>query len=110
MANAPAYVILGRGRWAARMQTILAAENRRVASIMETRQATGETDTAYRLRLSEAMTASNGQIAWLCVLPGHHVPIMIQAALDAGLHLIVEKPWQASQQVTSALVARAKSL
>jgi hypothetical protein len=110
MADALAYVILGRGRWAGRMQTILAAENRRVASITETRQAGGETDTAYRSRLAEAMTASSAQIAWLCVLPGHHVPIMIEAALDAGLHLIVEKPWQASQRVTSALVARAKSL
>jgi hypothetical protein len=110
MADAPAYVILGRGRWAARMQSILAAENRRVASISETRRATSETDTDYRSRLTKAMTASNAQIAWLCVLPGHHIPIMIEAALDAGLHVIVEKPWQASQHVTSALVARAKSL
>lgn len=110
MADAPAYVILGRGRWAVRMQSILAAENRRVASFSETRRATGETNTAYRLRLAAAMTANNAQIAWLCVLPGHHVPIMIEAALDAGLHVVVEKPWQASQRVTSALVARAKSL
>jgi hypothetical protein len=109
MADAPAYVILGRGRWAARMQSILAAENRRVASIPETRRAIGETDTAYRSRLTKAMTASNAQIAWLCVLPGHHVPIMVEAALDAGLHLIVEKPWQGSQRVTSALAASAKS-
>jgi hypothetical protein len=92
------------------MQSILAAENRRVVGISETRRATGETDTTYRSRLSEAMTASDAQIAWLCVLPGHHVPIMIEAALDAGLHLIVEKPWQGSQRVTSAIVARAKSL
>jgi predicted dehydrogenase len=110
MADGPSYVILGRGRWAARMQSILAAENRRVASISETRRATGETDTAYRSRLTKAMTGSNAQIAWLCVLLGHHVPVMIEAALDAGLHLIVEKPWQGSQRVTSALVARAKSL
>lgn len=110
MADAPAYVILGRGRWALRMQTILAGENRCVSSIPETRRASGESDTGYRSRLAVAMTASNAQIAWLCVLPGHHVPIMIDAALDAGLHVIVEKPWQGSQRVTSTLVARAKSL
>jgi hypothetical protein len=110
MADAPAYVTLGRGRWAVRMQSILAAENRRVVSIPEARRATGETDIAYRSRLAAAMSDSNAQIAWLCVLPGHHVPVMIEAALDAGLHVIVEKPWRASPRVTSALVARAKSL
>jgi predicted dehydrogenase len=110
MADAPAYVILGRGRWAVRMHAILSAEDRCVSSIPETRRASGETDTGYRSRLAEAMTASNAQIAWLCVLPGHHVSIMIGAALDAGLHVVVEKPWQGSQRVTSALVARAKSL
>ncbi len=56
------------------------------------------------------LRASDAQIAWLCVLPGPHVPLMIDAALDAGLHVVTEKPWQASQGVTSALVARAKSL
>src|SRR5271165_1188075 len=110
MGDAHSYVILGRGRWAARMQNILAAENRRVAVIPETRRTSGETDPAYRSRLGDAMRASDAQTAWLCVFPGPHVPLMIDAALDAGLHVVTEKPWQASQGVTSALVARAKSL
>jgi hypothetical protein len=110
MGDAPPYVILGRGRWATRMQSILAAEGRNVSSIPVTRRASGETDTSYRSLLSQAMAASEAQIAWLCVLPGPHVPLMIEAALDAGLHVIVEKPWQGSQRVTSSLVARAKSL
>lgn len=110
MADGPAYVILGRGRWAARMQNVLAAENRRVSSIPEARRTSGETDTAYRSRLAEAIGASGAQIAWLCVLPGPHVPLMIDAALDAGLHVLAEKPWQASQRVTASLMERAKSL
>jgi hypothetical protein len=110
MADGPSYVILGRGRWALRMQSILVAESRRVAGIRETRRAAGETDAAYRSRLAEAMSASNARIAWLCVLPGPHVPFMIDAALDAGLHVVVEKPWQGSQRATSSLAARAKSL
>ncbi len=110
MPDGPSYVILGRGRWAGRMQSILAAENRRVASIPEPRRASGETDSAYRSRLAEAMRASDAQIVWLCVLPGPHVPLMIDAALDAGLHVIAEKPWQGSQRLTSSLAARAKSL
>lgn len=110
MAEAPAYVILGRGRWAKRMQGILEAENRRVAPIPEARRAPGETDDEYRARLTAAMRASQAQIAWLCVLPGPHVPFMIEAALEARLHVIVEKPWQASPRITASLAASAKSL
>lgn len=110
MGEGPPYVILGRGRWAARMQSILTGENRRVAVIPVTRRTYEETDAAYRSRLADAMRASDAQIAWLSVLPGPHVPLMIDAALNAGLHVVTEKPWQASQGVTSALVARSKSL
>lgn len=110
MPEGPSYVILGRGRWAGRMQNILVTENRRVASIPETRRSSGESDAAYRSRLAEAMRASDSQIAWLCVLPGPHIPIIIEAALDAGLHVVVEKPWQGSQRETTLLAARAKSL
>ena len=109
MGGAPPYVILGRGRWATRMRSILAAEGRSVSIIPVTRQASGEAEATYRSRLCEAMAASEAQIAWLCVLPGPHIPLMIEAALDAGLHVVVEKPWQGSQRVTSSLVARAKS-
>jgi hypothetical protein len=110
MADGPAYVILGRGRWAGRMQGILANEQRRISSIPETRRNSGEIDAAYRSRLAEAMAASGAQIAWLCVLPGPHVSLMINAALDVGLHVVAEKPWQVSQRVTAALMERAKSL
>ncbi len=110
MADGPPYIILGRGRWAMRMQSILAAENRQVTSIAETRQASGETDAAYRSRLAETMRSSNAKIAWLCVPPGPHVPIMIDAALDANLHVVGEKPWLCSQRGTASLVARAKSM
>jgi hypothetical protein len=110
MPDGPAYVILGRGRWAGRMQSILSSENRRVAIIPESRRAPGESDSAYRSRLAKAMSASSAQIAWLCVLPGPHVPLMIEAALDAGLHVVVEKPWVGSKSVTESLVTRACSL
>jgi predicted dehydrogenase len=110
MAEGPSYVVLGRGRWAGRIENILVAESRSVASIQETRQGSGETEAAYRSRLAEALRASNAQIAWLSVLPGPHLPIMIDAALDSGLHVVVEKPWQVSPRETASLVARAKSL
>ncbi|OLC90113.1 MAG: hypothetical protein DMG35_14570 [Acidobacteria bacterium] len=103
MAEAPAYVILGRGHWAQRMRPIIADENRTVATIEETRQRPSESESAYVARLAEATKASSTQIAWLCVPPGPHVTLMIQAALDAGLHIIVEKPWYGSTEDTQRL-------
>lgn len=110
MAESPTYVILGRGRWAARMQGMLAAENRRVESVVETRCSKGEDDSAYISRLATAMRSTGAHIAWLCVLPGPHVPQMVHATLDAGLHVVVEKPWPCSRLITESLTARAKSL
>lgn len=110
MAEAPAYVILGRGRWAQKMKPIIAGERRTVAAIEETRQRQPETDSRYVSRLSEAMKASRAQIAWLCVSPGPHVSLMIQATLEAGLHVVVEKPWYGSGADTERLqnLARAR--
>jgi predicted dehydrogenase len=110
MADSTTYAILGRGRWAGRMGTVLAMENRGVASLAETRQLSSENDTAYRSRLAHSMKRSGARIAWLCVPPGPHVPHMIVAALDAGLHIVVEKPWYGSQSVTDSLRKRATAL
>lgn len=110
MAEGPVYAILGRGRWARRMQSVLTGERRHFVAIEGIRQQAGESDAAYRGRLAREMGKTGAQIAWACVLPGPHVPLMVDAALDAGLHMICEKPWQAPRAVTESLVARAKSL
>lgn len=109
MAEAPAYVILGRGRWAKKMQPVMAGENRAVSAIEETRQRPSESAQDYLSRLAEAMRRSSAQIAWLCVTPGPHVALMTQAALEAGLHVIVEKPWYGSTADTERLQALARS-
>lgn len=109
MAETAAYVILGRGRWAKKMRPILAAEGRTVSAIEETRQRPSENTPSYVARLAEAMKASRAQIAWLCVSPGPHVSLMTQAALDAGLHVIVEKPWYGSAEDTERLQALANA-
>jgi len=109
MAEAPAYVILGRGRWAQRMQSIIVGEGRSVGSIEETRQRPSENEDRYASRLREAMKSSAAQIAWLCVSPGRHVTPMIQSAMEAGLHVVVEKPWYGSKQETEQLQARARA-
>src|SRR5260370_9998777 len=111
MGEPPGYVILGRGRWAGRMRPIIAGESRSVVSIEETRQRPSESESVYVKRLAAAMKASRAQIAWLCVSPGPHVSSMIQAVIEAGLHVIVEKPWDGSSEDTQRLqgLARAKN-
>jgi GFO/IDH/MocA oxidoreductase family protein len=110
MAEAPAYVILGRGRWALRMRPIISGEGRSIVSIEETRQRPSEDESQYVDRLATAMKAGGAQIAWLCVAPGPHVSLMIHATIEAGLHVVVEKPWYGSSQETQKLqsLARAK--
>jgi predicted dehydrogenase len=107
MAEGPAYVILGRGRWAKRMQPIIAGEGRSVAVIEETRQKLFESPEAYLSRLTGGMKASRAQIAWLCVTPGPYVTLMVQAAIEAGLHVVAEKPWYGSAEDTKRLLALA---
>jgi len=108
MAEGPAYVILGRGRWAKRMQPIIAGESRSVVAIEETRQRPSETEAKYISRLAQAMKESAAKIAWLCVSPGPHVILMIQSAIEAGLHVVVEKPWYGSKEETERLQALAR--
>ena len=109
MAETPGYVILGRGRWARKMQPIISGETRSVALMEETRQRPSEAESDYVERLASAMKASGARIAWLCVAPGPHVCLMIQAAMEAGLHVIVEKPWYGSSEQTQRLQALARS-
>lgn len=109
MTKAPAYVILGRGRWAKKMHPVIASEKRIVTVIEEARQRSSETDVSYVSRLAQAMKESHAEIAWLCVSPGPHVCLMIQAALNAGLHVIAEKPWYGSAADTEHLQTLARS-
>ncbi len=109
MTDTPTYVIVGRGRWASRMTAILAGENRRVASLEQSRRAPTENDFVYRERLQSSFKTSGAQIAWLCVPPGDHIPFMIEAAVKADLHVVVEKPWFCTAEETWRLQALGKS-
>lgn len=109
MAEMLAYVILGRGRWAKKIQPIIAAEGKTVTAIEPTRRLPSEGTPAYQARLAEAMKASHAQVAWLCVSPGAHVSLLVQSALEAGLHVIVEKPWYGSAAETEHLQALARA-
>jgi hypothetical protein len=104
MDNKPAYLIVGKGRWGPRMYMMLEGEGRRASFATNTRRAIGESDLVYESRMAESFKAGGAHIAWLCVPPGPHVPPMTRAAISAGLHVIVEKPWIYSREETSALL------
>ena len=108
MPEATGYVILGRGRWARKLHPIISGAGRSVAAIEETRQLPSETESDYIGRLAAAMKSSGAQIAWLCVAPGRHVSLMIRSAIDAGIHVIVEKPWYGSNEDTQKLQSLAR--
>ena len=103
MGEKPGYAILGSGYWAGRMRTIL-ADAHPVACLRGARRRPQETSSQYRSRLSESFAASGAQVAWLCVPPGAHIPVMTQAALEAGLNVVVEKPWLNSEAETKPLL------
>jgi predicted dehydrogenase len=107
VAEAPSYVILGRGRWAKRMHGVLAGEGRRIVAVEDTRRTNLESDTQYGSRLTTSLAASGARVAWLCVSPGPHIPRMVEAAIAAGLHCVVEKPWQCSRAESESLTALA---
>lgn len=107
-AERPDYAILGRGRWAVKMRSILEAQGRRVTCIESTRKDPAESQDSYTARLASMLRDSGARIAWLCVAPGAHVACMISAAIDAGVHTVAEKPWVIPARETEALTALAR--
>jgi Oxidoreductase family, NAD-binding Rossmann fold len=103
------YVVVGRGRWAPRIKSILASEGRNVSALENARRAIHEDQSAYHARLAAYFKASGAHIAWLCVPPGDHIPLLIAAAIESGLHVIVEKPWHCSGDETTRLETLARS-
>lgn len=102
-ADGPAYRIVGKGRWGARMHAMLVGEGRRAEFVSGLRSQSNESSGAHEARLSQTFSDSSAQIAWLCVPPGAHVPTLIRAAFAAGLHVIVEKPWIYTRAETKEL-------
>jgi hypothetical protein len=93
MTEALSYAILGRGHWASVIRDVLTGMGRRSTFIEEARRKTSEADSEYKARLAAKLADSHAQIAWICTPPGTHVPLMMEAAIAAGLHAIGEKPW-----------------
>jgi len=103
------YVVVGRGRWAPRIKSILAAEDRNVCPLESARRTIHENESAYHERLATFFRSCGAQIAWLCLPPGEHIPLLMTAAIESGLHVVVEKPWLCTPDQTARLEALANS-
>ena len=109
MSESPAYAVLGAGRWAGRIHRILSSENRRAVAMGNTRPRQGELESEFKERLSSSLVASGAKLAWLCDFPGLRTRWMIECAIHAGLHTIVEKPWLFSPEETRSLKKQAEA-
>jgi hypothetical protein len=85
-------VVLGGGRWARRIHSILSGENRRVVAMRDARPRRAETEAEFKARLCSYLVDSGAKIAWICEYPRLDTRWMIESVLRAGLHAIVEKP------------------
>ena len=109
MVSPLTYVVLGNGRWAAMIRDVLLKDQRRVLTFEKTRRRADESEEQFKRRISgELATLSEAQIAWLCIPPCDELPLLIESAIAAGLHVIVEKPWLCSRTETEALMEIAR--
>lgn len=88
-----AYALAGRGRWARILREVLSTEGRPTHQLEQLRRGVSESDAQYQQRMSAVFSASGAHIAWICIPPCAEVPLLIESAILAGLHVIVEKPW-----------------
>ena len=109
MTDAAQYTVFGGGRWARVLVDVLARMDRHATLMSSVRRIANESDDAYRSRLRHEF-AQAGDTVWIAVPPGCHSVLMAKAALEAGRHVIVEKPWPGSAEDSRALEERARSL
>jgi len=106
--SGPSYAIVGRGRWAKVIGKVLSDKGRQTVVIEEIRRQPGEDDSVYVHRLTGLMRTTGAEIAWLCLPPSPDIPLIVQAAIHAGLNVVAEKPWLCSHAETTKLIQLAQ--
>lgn len=104
MSKANTYAVLGRGRWGLRISAILACEGRSVELLNEAvRVHPGDSNKGYIARIEASLRRIKSNVLWVALPPGPHIPLIAEAALNTGMHLVIEKPWVYPTDVTDRL-------
>lgn len=101
-------VVIGRGRWGRRLAGMLEGEGH-VARMLSLRPDTGESDRRFAGRVTRTLDAEAGNAAlvWLAVPPAAPQAALVEGALAAGRHVVVEKPWWVDTARTADLMDQA---
>ncbi len=108
MTAHPEYAVIGNGYWASVMQGILAQQSK-VAVVANTRRRPQETGQDYQTRMQASLRKTRAQAAWLCVPPSENTLHLATAAVNNGMHVVVEKPWIWEEPACQELKAQAKA-
>jgi len=98
MPDAPTYAILGRGRWAQRMRSILEGEGRRVVTIQATRQKNAESEDEYKSRLAASLAAHGVPHCTHVFAHGPHGLGLARGSGDAATWTTLAEAWMAEQK------------
>lgn len=108
MPSGPKYLVIGAGRWGAVIERILRELGRDVSILHRgARQEPGESAGDYSDRLERWIANHHADIAWICIPPVPQLTVVAQAALHAGMHVVLEKPWPFDDSTTAAVVEAA---
>lgn len=101
------FAILGAGRWGG----IVAQAVRRIGHQAEIltglRLAPGQSWDDYRMAWQHSLAGTGIDIVWIATPPGDHVVPLCHACLDAGIHVIIEKPWMGKRNDMISLISKA---
>jgi GFO/IDH/MocA oxidoreductase family protein len=99
--------VVGRGNWGTKLQGILFREGLLADWPLLPRRTLHENSDLFRSRVRAVLQKSRGDVVWLAVPPADQA-LMVEAVIDLGRHVIIEKPWMVSHSITKELVNRAQ--
>lgn len=104
------YAVIGRGAWGKQIANILNGMGRSVMVLPISRRHGGQSIEQYQSAVNKHLIKSscNQDVVWLAVPPNDQV-LLASLLLENKYHVIVEKPWMASSQESSDIMATAQS-
>ncbi len=110
MVHSSRYIVVGQGRWGSQVSNILKKCGCKTSACPISRPGKDENLESYREKAHAIFkkAASNADIVWLAIPPPNQA-LLADAALDAGLHVVAEKPWTSPQAISKQLAIKAQA-